>query len=58
MQIDLVKKKSRRMTALSGDAGNRTPVRREDHQNIYIYSFLLTLTHKSRRKRDPYRLFR
>ena len=25
----------------SGDAGNRTPVRSEDHQDFYLYSFLM-----------------
>jgi len=27
-------------TLFCGDAGNRTPVRREDHQNFYINSLL------------------
>jgi len=28
-------------TALCGDAGNRTPVRSENHQDFYILSLLL-----------------
>jgi hypothetical protein len=29
--------------AFRGDAGNRTPVRREDHQSIYIHSQLVSV---------------
>jgi len=37
--------------ALSGDAGNRTPVRRENHQNIYVNSLLLVVLVPSTRSK-------